>query len=354
VLTGLSGLSGLSAVAGGKTVAYLLRDEFNTDQAAPLPSSRACEPGPGTLTIADAGNRLSVAGGTLQYATHATVAAASAMSPAVTHAAGRAVLMLATPVTQAGSNAIYGWSPNTNSRLGFTSANYVVVRATFVGVGSDALALNTANNLAVVRRAGGGAWYVKGGRLVWVDAVVDTTSLSAGVNVSGLSESGSVDSLRVTDLDPPWDTDYGISTQRLAGGVAAGTAFAHTPDCLVEFTLTTRPTAGSTLVRFRKQDATNYWECEVNAAGDIRLNEVVAGANTNRAVTTAVVLAGHRVVVIVDAGVIRGYSNNVLRWTYSSAVNFQAATAGELNALGTGGVVSDLIGWPRAVTLPAV
>src|SRR3990172_2689119 len=44
---------------------YDLLDNFNTAEAAPLTSPRTAEPGPGTLTIVDTENKLSISGGQL-------------------------------------------------------------------------------------------------------------------------------------------------------------------------------------------------------------------------------------------------------------------------------------------------
>lgn len=49
-------------VSLASAINYLLLDRFTTDRAAPLPSPRSCEPGPGTLTISDPASVLSISG----------------------------------------------------------------------------------------------------------------------------------------------------------------------------------------------------------------------------------------------------------------------------------------------------
>jgi hypothetical protein len=79
---------------------------------------------------------------------------------------------------------------------------------------------------------------------------------------------------------------------------------------------------------------------------------VVAGVETQRANTAAIVAAGNRCVLIVDGTYQRLHGAGVggIRWTYSSASNFATATSGAVGSLGTGGVVSDLAVYPRTFT----
>jgi vacuolar-type H+-ATPase subunit F/Vma7 len=58
-------------------------------------------------------------------------------------------------------------------------------------------------------------------------------------------------------------------------------------------------------------------------------------------------------VLIVDGSTIKGFTGagvGGIRWTYASASNFATATSGQVNSLGTGGVVSDLAVYPRTFT----
>ena len=60
--------------------------------------------------------------------------------------------------------------------------------------------------------------------------------------------------------------------------------------------------------------------------------------------------AGERVIVVCDDETIRVYGNNTLLITYSSAANYKTAATGELESLGTGGLASDIIAWPRTLS----
>jgi hypothetical protein len=122
----------------------------------------------------------------------------------------------------------------------------------------------------------------------------------------------------------------------------AGATFAHPANTRIEFTVAALPVSGNIDLFFRKQDATNYWRVAVGSTGNFTLLEVVAGAGTTRGTANGVMSSGHRVVIIATGSVITGYSNGVLRWTYSSASNFATATTGEISSLGTGGSISVL------------
>src|SRR3972149_12041444 len=50
----------------------LLDDEFITAEAAPLASPRACEPGPGTLTLVQTDGEMSIGAGALVFPAQAT------------------------------------------------------------------------------------------------------------------------------------------------------------------------------------------------------------------------------------------------------------------------------------------
>jgi hypothetical protein len=224
------------------------------------------------------------------------------------------------------------------------------------GVAVDGLDLGAGEHqTALVMRGTGAHYLARVGTsgpytLLWVSDAVSDDQLTSLFLTSAAPANLSFDSWKVTDLPAPWDTDYGIATQRLAGSVVAGTTFTHEANCLIEWTQTTLSTGSGVRVLFRKQDLSNYWRVGISNAGDLTLVERVADVDTTRATAAGIVAAGHRIVVIADGAVIRGYSNNVLRWTYNSATNFATATAGEVNVLGTGGVVSDVISWPRVLS----
>lgn len=188
--------------------------------------------------------------------------------------------------------------------------------------------------------------------LLWVDE--NTTTAQQGVNAGGFDGVGTIDYVKVVDFGDVWH-DYCFLTERLVGARAANDTIRHQPDCLLYFTVTTRPSSGNLDFHFRKQDASNYWLVRINSSGDIALFEVVAGVETQRSATASGVIAnGDRVGIICDTTSIRvmegatgGLSDS--RILYSSASNFATATTAVLASLGTGGAVSEMQSWLRFI-----
>ncbi len=347
-------------LVGGGGIEWLLRDDFVTAEAAPLASPRTAEPGPGTLTITDTNEVLTIADGKLKFATGgASFGDPGIWSEAMARAIGRAVIA-GSLQSSAGHDYLVGWDSNqlTTPTLYAIYAHPTSGLIAFISSGSlvvGGITNGAAYKAAVVLRSTGAFLLVKGGTeyldwtVAWVDATLNTATVYATLTGS-TTTAFTADNFRVLDLPAPFDTDYGLATQRLAGSVAAGTTFTHEANCVIEWTQTTKPSSGPSVVVFRRQDATNYWYVYVTSDGSLGLYEGVAGVETQRAVNSAGVSNGHRIVIVADGTTIRVYSNNVLRFTYSSASNFATATSGKLSTIGTGGAVSDVISWPRELS----
>lgn len=335
---------------------YLIRDQFATDAAAPLTTPRTCEPGPGTLTLVQTDGQFSIVGGAFTFPAQGTPVWGNqgAYGASLARVAGRALLGTLRFSALGANGGFIGFGGASavftdliSAGIFWYSGGVAAVLADGSTPLSGALATATDYQCAVILRATGSFVLIKGGAftnwaLLWVDA--------AGSGATGRPKfgnkdlAGTLDDFRVLDL-PAFATDP--YTENHSGSQSAGQTFVHAADGQVEWIETTRPSAASTLIFFRYQDASNYWQAEVNSSGDFLLKEVVAGVPTTRGTASAVVSSGHRCVVSFNGTTIRGFSNNAARWTYASAANFQSATAGQVNALGTSGVVSNLISWPR-------
>jgi hypothetical protein len=359
LLSGALGPLGMARRAAG--VEYLLRDEFTTAQAAPAVSPRPGEPGPGELTLTQIDGQFSINGDKLHFPVQATPVFGDQgfYSGGMARQAGRALTML---VELTAANAgLTGWgrvAAQPGNGTGFDGSIYfggsgvisITPAASFSTVMVGSFSLNTPYRIAHVLRGTGVFHFIKGGaftewRLLWAEAVGSTATVRAAF--SNHTNAGSIDYVRVADLPAPFNTDFGYATQYLPGNVAVGTTFAHEANCKIEFVVGALPTSGNIEVRFRRQDDLNYWVAQVRSDGDLRLWEIVAGAGTQRGIAGAgTVSAGTRVAAIADGSVIRAYSNNALRFTYSSASNFQNASAGLLSTLGVGGSISNLATHP--------
>lgn len=353
-----------------RPLTFLLRDEFTTNEAAPLASPHTAEPGPGVWNITQLDGQFSIASGELINSAQATPAINDLRLVSQSAYARAAGLCLMTEIRgEIGSGSSRTFIPtfsssSTNTTNDIGRVSWVEGGNVFQFVASGQVAnLPTASRsiyyqIAIVQKAAGASLFVKGGAfsewtLLWT---FNAGTTSPGyVHVNPFESISFVKWVRLIGLAANgfsvWSDDYGIATQRVAGSVSAGQAFTHEANCLIEYTVTTVPSAGTMQVDFRQQDDSNKWAIQINSSGDISLQEYVApGAPTQRGNAAGVVSSGHRVVVIADAAVIRVFSNNVLRFTYSSATNYQAATSADVAALGASGVLSDLISWPRVLS----
>src|SRR5690606_9097667 len=105
-------------VSGVTPIVWLLRDEFLTDEAAPLASPRTAEPGPGTLTIADDDECWAISSSALQSlkANETEQQPAIYSETGLARVAGRA-LLARLKIDAAAGGATTGWI-----NVGFTSS----------------------------------------------------------------------------------------------------------------------------------------------------------------------------------------------------------------------------------------
>ena len=350
-------------------IEFLLRDEFTTPDAAPIGTAgeRTAEPGPGTLTFTENDGTWATSGGVLEYTAQITTTYGdleAQIGGARTRAAGLNLIVLNDNFTAALEGHWCGWykissgvnptlSANVECHTWFYHTNGMYCRSLGDGDSQENWENSTDYDLAFVLRGSGGFWLIKGGEwaewtVVWVDNLQSSATVYPMYSVA--KGDGTVDSLRIAQLATPWDTDNGIATDIEAGAVAASTTFTHEADCLIEFIVTTVPSADNIDVFFRVQDASNYWIARVTTGGALQLIEVVAADGGTQRGTGGTVTDGERIVIIADDETISGYADNTKAWSYTSAANFKTETAGEVDALGTGGVVSDLITWPRVLS----
>ena len=191
---------------------------------------------------------------------------------------------------------------------------------------------------------------------IWSDGVlkISTTVSVISGNLNGeiyLGTGGAIANLTARTLDGVANVastnhpGYGLATSVLPGPRAAVDTFTHEADAIIEFQLDALPSAGNLDIAFRKQDATHEWIVRIDSTGALALIEDNAG-ETSRASAAGVLSGGERITVIAFGSTIKGYYDTTLAFTYASATNFQTATTGNVNALGTGGRISNLLAWP--------
>lgn len=278
-------------------VVYLLRDEFTTDAAAPLTSPRTCEPGPGTLTLTQTDGQLSISGGKLTYPSQTTPVwgdqgfyAEKQGGGSFARVAGRAFFFTLNQPTTA-SPLILSW--HTTTALG-TAGDVNSILEVLIEAGTfrvlDGAALvavpftwsaSTDELFALVLRGTGGLVFKRIGgvwTLVWVGVVATTSNLyPAFKNYQGV---GTLDGLKVRDLVGGFASDYGLATQNVA---SPNGAYAGDADGILDITVTSPSSISAECgVKYRVQDANNYWWAGFTTAGRFQVRSYSGGTPTNQ------------------------------------------------------------------------
>lgn len=345
---------------GGETwrPTWLLRDDFLSERAAGTLNGTPAEPGPGTRLVVDTGSLASISGGRIVFSSGPLTPGDPRIGyPLTSRVAGRTCIVKGGDgLDNPGSGVEAGFDVDQSGSLGGSAFRKTGMNTVGIKDGTSttssffSMSPTLEYLLWVVLRSAGAFYFVQGGdfsvpTLVWVAPGSTTGSLYPAAITTG--RTFWFETIRMADLPEPFDSDFGIATQRLAGERAAGDPFTHEADGLIEWTQTSLPVTGESTVRFRNQDGDNNWTAAIASSGDFILYERVNGVLTARASAAGVVESGHRCVLICDGRTIRGYSNNTVRWSYLSADNFLTMTGGILFSPGTGGAVSNLVSWPR-------
>lgn len=366
--------AGVVGVRAARGLLYLLRDDFTTDQAAPLPSPRVAEPGPGGWTVSDAVPQLSVQGGTLRFMGDPTGQnryASLTSTQTFGRGNGLATFIDARRDNSTGNYPFCGFS---------TSAMFVVyARGAFSFASGDSIIpinVDSAQGLpaswlpnvwyrtgVVLRPSAGGYLFHRtlsesAYRLLWVWGVGNESPLYVG----GLfgretTAGGNADNWHVLHLgqyDPRFTTDDGLALT-VVTSASGGTTLTMPSNALVEATWT--PQAGQVFeIDVRRVDANNRWivRCD-QAAGTFALIERTNGSEVSRSSASVTWTAGtpYRIVVTCDGTEIVIYrtttgDNPADRLRYASATAHQTGTQCRVSLACTRFVV-----WPRYVTLPA-
>lgn len=341
-------------------VQYLLRDEFKTDEAAPLASPRVCEPGPGTLTITDGNGIMSINDGELIINSNsAGVPSNTAISSnSMPRRMGRAFGIKSTQRAQS-SPWVFGF--NTHG-WAFPGPNFLTARInTLTPTANDLVqGIDVIQFLCILRNMGAylffRPWSAGPWTLQWIDGGITSSDVFVQFSRSSAATNMQWDDLFIADIgqvDSRFSDKSELATSKIDGTVQSGATFTHDPDCQIEWTQTALPVAGTTKISFRKQDSDNYWFIRISAEGHFILYERVAGVETGRASLLSSVTAGANIKVVAQGTTIQGYINDVLSWSYPSATSFQTLTDGMREAFSgnQGGTVSNLRAWPTSQDL---
>lgn len=226
-------------------VRYLLRDDFTDTRAAGAVNGTPPTPGPGGNRAAvETDGQFTIGSGVLAYTAQATPTVkdqALYNSLAVVRAAGRVLLISQQAANMTAGYALCGWSPsaaaawwndgNTHTFYFAGGTPYVTHDGTAAIQYIGTLANATQYQHALVLRAAGCFWFIKGGAftnwtLVWHRATVNTSPMYAQI-VSNYSINGSCEFARIpVDLWLPTPLAY----DTFPGAGALGTSLATGPD----------------------------------------------------------------------------------------------------------------------------
>ena len=353
-------------------IPWILNDEFSDNRASGEINGTIATDGHSVRTVIDTENKLSQSGGLSVFAggkASPAFADPGRWWPAVARAPGR-ILIESLQWSVFGVGLRAGWGA-TNS--GAASAHAINVNAGQIlgPVSMGALALNTAYKTAIVLRATGAFYFVKGGAyaswtLLWIEAAGNTASLYPAI--TNYNAALTADLARVppavnlwlpaplaSDGFSAWGTTDGAGhAEGVAGGIGAGgsgktwtarlgawgvaagkaqasaldgtaniavaTLDAGTANALIGCALTR--SAGNIGLVFRYTDAQNYAYCYHDGTNQT-IRQVVAGVDSQvTAPAAATYAAGGRYVVICDGTAVRAIYNaaNVMTGTLNAAL----------------------------------
>lgn len=330
------------------TFAYAWRDDFATDDAAPIADPLPMSPGPGEWDVIDTGNNLDVSGGWLvPSGLNSQLDPQLTRSGVITRAAGF-------------TNMVRFTYKSTRYHWGFISVSpmtaYSQAHASFGDLGiadvardsnispslSAAFTVDQTYTMAIVLRDTGFYLLHKhtDWKLLWVCKNLTTASLYAHISSRAVTFDSPFDFNYGGQLDAPWDDEDCLITDE-AASIGLNDTWTHEADFWKEFTITTLPTTSINL-QFRIQDANNNWWLEITSAGNIVLYEEVSGSPVARGSAAGALLGGERLVIVTDDETITVYYDSSEAFSYSSAVNFKTKTDGKC-VLNDGGDIDNLI-----------
>ena len=323
---------------------------------------RAAEPGPGEWTVYDTANHLSISGGNLVVDGNG----ASWADPRIVsvnsfdRVAGRA--LFGGFVSASSLNSFIGWNEDNipaaydqcpggaYSQQGLVCYSYESSFGLGTTTWSTTFGAAPTRSALVLRSSGffhfvlvSGEWIV-----MRVANRFGTTPLWPVFSHSHVGGARSIKPLSVVDLPTPFDSDYGIATDRVAGVVAAGTTFVHEADCIIEYTVTAIPSSGNIKLQFRLQDANNRLEVQCGTGGIVAY-KFISGTPTQIGSLGTSPNGGDRIVIVADGTSVKVYVANILRIT-GTVSEFATETNGSLISVGVGGSVSDIVTWPRTLS----
>ncbi len=317
----------------GDNVSYLVRDEFSTNRAAGAINSTAAEPGPGTRAVTDGNSKLTISNGILDFATGGVGGGNPGLWYAQLSGREKGQLLVARQTFNTSGVSIGFDSGQSGSlvdafRMNSTSLG-IVINSANLTVGT--VATDTAYQVALVRRAIGCMYFIKGGTFTeWTLVYVSAAGNGApfpGISAIGATTVATVDYYRIpsllwmpsplvsdgfgstfgttdglghaettglgsggggktwTQATGTWATSSGtVAASALSGGLASATTPVSTADCLVGVDMTRSAGVAGGVARYT--DASNHIRFYHDGTNAV-VQQVLAGS-TSTLVTSAI------------------------------------------------------------------
>ena len=375
---------------------YLLNDDFTFDLPAGALAGSFAYPGPGRrVFVRDTGARMSISGGAVTIANSVNTGDPGIWFDQLNRRAGVVLIGVLTPTA---SSMELGWDNDNASgvRDGFRLSSSLTLRVDGGTLVVGATVLSTAYTVAVIMRATGIMWLIKGGAftswtLLWISATFSYAPYPA-IASGGAATSATVDAIRWINPSLAWlpaplasdgfGSTFGttdglghaegaeggigsggsgvayttVGTWVNSGGIATtsalsgGFALAYTTLATADVVITTKVTraGGDAGLVLRFTDTSNHITCHHNGTNVILLKKV-AGTGTTVQSTAATYVAGAELRVVAEATKFRVYYNNALvgsEQTIADAALQSPQNVG-LYTTNTGNQFDDLVIWAR-------
>lgn len=298
-----------------RAVSCLVRDLFVAADAAPLNSPRTCEPGPGTLIATQTDGAFSTTVGQLQLAPQATPTTGDLTLRVENAVARSAQRPLVADVALDDGDVRIGYWPTTALNGSAAHAVRIVRDGDLISVGhaltGDAglTGLNPGMRLQIViqPRAAGGAFYYflyPGFSSQWNLFGFDRTGTAANL-YGGIANDTGVGVCRKLAVA---DESFLPATAVSQATPTLNADFAAPADSVIDAKITLGPAlvnGHKAEIRFRYQDANNYWSLQVAVVGGaavLGIEEVTDGEATLRSAETLPLSAGESAYVQALAG----------------------------------------------------
>ncbi|EKD99371.1 MAG: hypothetical protein ACD_22C00280G0001, partial [uncultured bacterium] len=189
-------------------ISYLLNDQFTTARAAGAVNGTAAEPGPGTRTVVDTGNKLNITGGKYNVITGGNNYGDPGLwYGEVNRASGLIYLGEITPQSDTLPVPAFGFDTNTSGSLGSNSIRFystlLQARDTAANPTVGSISFGTTYSLALSLRSSGAYYFIKGGTftnwtLIWISPLSSTTTLYPYIgNDSSTTSIFTADNIRI-------------------------------------------------------------------------------------------------------------------------------------------------------------